>query len=109
MFIGKLNRKVSILKCIVTRDEFGGEEKEWILDYEVWARVEPTGGKEYFNREKVTAETSCVITIRYNPNITVLNRIAYGGKVYEIIGVYDESSEHRATIINCKEIVEYGL
>ena len=109
MLIGKLNRKVKILKCIITRDTFGGEEKDWILDHEVWASIETTSGKEYFNREKVTAEATCTITIRYNPNITVLNRIEYNGKLYEIVGVYDDNAEHKATILNCKEIINYGL
>lgn len=109
MNIGKLNRRVSLLKRFVTRDEYGGEVTDWKTVGRVWANVAPEYGIEYLQSQQVTAETIVKITLRYNPEITVENRIEYNGKLYEIVGVMDEDTGHRATILNCKEMVSNEL
>ena len=73
------------------------------------ARIEPISGTEYFQANTINAETVVKITLRYNPKITVLNRIRYQDATYEIIGVSDEKTAHKATILNCKEMVNNGL
>lgn len=39
--------------------------------------IEPVSGTEFFQAQTVNAETVVKITVRYNPKITVLNRIQY--------------------------------
>ena len=109
MDIGRLNRKVSILGQIRRKDEFGGEVIEWVEEEHVWASIEPVSGTEYFQSQQVNAETVVKITIRYNPRVNVTQRIEYGDTVYEIIGVIDHKLEHKMTVINCKELVDYGV
>lgn len=109
MNIGKLNRRIEVLQFITKRDEYGGEEGEWRAVDRLWARIEPVSGTEYFQAQTVNAETVVKITIRYNPKIDVMNRIRYGDTTYEIIGISDEKTAHRATILNCKEMVNNGL
>ena len=109
MKIGNLNRRIDILEYIVTRDEYGGEDGEWKIKESLWANIEPISGTEFFQAQTVNAETVVKITMRYNPKITVLNRIQYQGTVYEIIGVIDSHTAHRATVLNCKERVNDGL
>lgn len=109
MKIGGLNRRVEVLEYFTTRDEFGGEVGEWKVVDTLWATIDPVSGTEYFQAQTVNAETVVKITLRYNPKITVLNRIRYQNAVYEIIGVADSKTAHRATILNCKERVNDGL
>lgn len=109
MDIGKLNRQIDLLKFVTQRDEFGGEVGEWTPIARIWARIEPVSGTEYFQAQQVQAETVTRITVRYNPEITVMHRIRYGTKLYEIIGVSDDQTGHRATVINCKEVVNDEL
>ena len=91
MDIGRLNRKVEILTFVWARDDFGGQEGTWVTTDVRWASIEVK------------------ITLRYTTNVTVLNRVRYGNSLYEIIGVSDDKTGHKATILNCKEIVNDGL
>lgn len=105
MDIGKLNRRVEILQFYKDRDEFGGEVGEWKGVKKVWASIIPVSGTEFLQAQQISAETVTKITMRYLPWLTVLHRIRYGEKLYEIIGEIDADTAHKATIINCKEMV----
>ncbi len=109
MDIGRLNRKVEILTFVWERDDFGGQEGTWVTTDVRWASIEPVSGTEYYTAQQVSAETVVKITLRYTTNVTVLNRIRYGNSLYEITGVLDDKTGHKATILNCKEIVNDGL
>ena len=109
MDIGKLNRKVEILTFVWERDAYGGQEGKWVTTGIRWARIEPVSGTEYYTSQEVSAETVVKITLRYTTDVTVLNRVRYGNSLYEIIGVSDDKTGHKATILNCKEIVNDGL
>ena len=109
MKIGNLNRRISILKYEVTRDEYGGEQREWVVQRSLWARIEPVSGTEYFKSQQVEAQNITTITIRYRTDISVLNRIKYLDKTYEIIGISDNHTSHKMLTLNCKEIVGYGV
>lgn len=109
MRIGGLNRRIEVLAWFSKRDEYGGEDGEWKVVDRLWARIEPVSGTEFFQGQTVNAETVTKITTRYNPNISVLNRIRYENATYEIIGVSDERTAHQATVLNCKEMVNDGI
>lgn len=109
MDIARLNRRIDILEEQVTRDSFGGEDKKWIVKKTVWAYINPVSGTEYFKSQQVQAENTTTIKIRYNTSVSVLNRIGYQDKQYEIIGIIDKDTDHKVKILNCKEIVSYGI
>lgn len=109
MDIGRLNRRVEILQFFKSRDEYGGEIGEWKVVAKAWAAIVPISGKEQMFAQQVTAEKVVKITMRYCPFLTVLHRIRYGTKLYEIIGELDDETEHTATVINAKELVSDGL
>lgn len=109
MDIGRLNRRVEILEFCKHRDEYGGETGEWKTVAKVWAAIVPVSGTEQMFAQAVTAEKVVRITIRYCHWLTVLHRIRYGDKLYEIIGELDNITAHTATIINAKEMVSDGL
>ena len=109
MDIGKLNRRVEVLRFVTTRDEYGGEVGEWVVAEKLWASIAPVSGTEYYQSQTVNAETVVKITLRYNPRIDTMHRIRYQGKLFEIIGMVDQETAHRATILNCKEMVNNGL
>lgn len=109
MRIGKLNRRVSILEFKKRRDAFGGEEGEWMAVQKVWANIVTVSGTEQMFTQQVTAESVTKITMRYLPWLTVMHRIRYGEKLYEIIGEIDADTAHEKTILNCKEKVNDEL
>ena len=105
MDIGKLNRRVEILQLFKDRDECGGEVGEWKSVAKVWAAISPVSGTEQMFAQQVTAEAVVKITIRYLPWLDVMHRIRYGERLFEIVGSLDSETMHKATIINCKEMV----
>lgn len=109
MDIGRLNRRVEILQFFKSRDEYGGETGVWKPVAKAWAAISPVSGTEQMFAQQVTAEAVVKITIRYLPWINVMHRIKYGEKLYEIVGSLDNETAHKATIINCKEMVSDGL
>lgn len=109
MDIGRLNRRVEILEFRKHRDEYGGEIGKWVTVAKVWAAIVPVSGSEQMFAQQVTAEKVVRITIRFCDWLTVLHRIKYGNKLYEILGEIDNETAHRATILNAKELVSDGL
>lgn len=109
MNIGDLNRRVEVLQFIEERDDMGGVVGAWHAVGRVWANIKPSSGTEYFQNQQVNAETNTTITVRFYASLTVEHRIKYGEKLYEIIGVGDEETAHKWTVINCKEIVDGEL
>ncbi|MDE6604789.1 MAG: phage head closure protein [Clostridia bacterium] len=109
MNIGELNRRIEVLQFFEERDEFGGVDGQWLPVGRVWAKIEPGSGNEYFSKQKVNAENNTKITVRFYAGISEMNRIRYGDKLYEIVGIADHRTAHNMTIINCKEMVSDGL
>jgi len=109
MDIGRLNRRVEILQFFKDRDEYGGETGKWKSVAKVWAAIVPVSGTEQMFAQQVTAEKVVRITMRYCHWLTVLHRIRYGNKLYEIVGELDNETAHTATILNAKEWVSDGL
>ncbi len=109
MDIGRLNRRVEILQYFKSRDEYGGEIGEWRTVAKAWATIVPVSGTEQMIAQQVTAEKVVRITIRYCDWLTVLHRIRYGNKLYEIVGELDNETAHTATILNAKEMVSDEL
>ncbi len=109
MNIGKLNRRVEIMEFFKSRDEYGGEIGEWRPIAKVWASIIPKSGTEQMLSQQITAENTVKIVIRYCRWLTVLHRIRYENRLYEIVGTIDNATLHTATIINAKELVSDGL
>ncbi|HEY8390109.1 MAG TPA: phage head closure protein [Clostridia bacterium] len=109
MTIGELNRRVDVLELFEERDDFGGVTSNWLTIAQVWAKIEPISGTEFFKAEQISAETTTKITIRYYKTLNVMHRIRYKDKIYEIKCISDLETAHRWTVINCKELVDYGL
>lgn len=109
MDIGRLNRRVEILQFVKSRDAYGGETGEWKSVARVWATIVSVSGSEQMFAQQVTADKVVRITIRFCDWLTVLHRIRYGNKLYEIVGELDNETAHTATIINAKELVSDEL
>ena len=109
MQIGDLNRRIEVLEKRVSKDAYGGEEIEWIPIGRVWAKIEPGSGSEFLNAQQVQAENPTKITVRFYAGLTVMERIRYGDKLYEIIGIGDEETSHRWTVITAKELISDEL
>lgn len=109
MDIGSLNRRIEVLQFFEERDSLGGVVGLWQTVGRVWANIEPKTGSEYFQNQQINAESNVTITMRFYAGISALNRVRYQDKTYEIVAVADTCTEHKSTVLTCKEITNNGI
>lgn len=108
MYIGSLRRRVTLLKYIEEKDEYGAATGSWKATERLWASVEPQGGSENYDNGQVKAVNTMQITIRYNPRVNEIDRIGYGDKLYGIDSVSDKGGLHKTTLLSCREVKKDG-
>lgn len=87
MLAGKLDRRVTIQRKQVTRDDFGGEVIAWAEVCTVWARIIPLRGSERFVAQQEQADRDARVQMRWWPGITPAMRVIYEGRVWDIEAV----------------------
>jgi SPP1 family predicted phage head-tail adaptor len=108
MKIGKLRHRIKIQKYTAGRDSFGGEEPVWTDVAEVWARVSPVSGKEFFASAQVNAEVTTKITMRYIKGITPKMRVVFDSRSFDIVSVLDFEERGIELNLMCRESVQDG-
>ena len=58
-----------------------------LKEFEVWANVSPTTGREYEEAQKLRAETTYSITTRYFTDIKPDCKILFRGRILNIVSV----------------------
>lgn len=86
---GLLDRRIRIERRVERVDDSGQVVLDWVKRAEVWARVEPLGGRENFGQDQFVATGDLRFTIRWRSDVTPLERIVYDGREYDIVTVAD--------------------
>ena len=102
---GKLNRRVTIQRLEVTKDEYNADIESWVDAATVWAHIEPLRGREYWQAKQVVAEVTGRITIRYLTGIDEKMRVTYGDRVYNILAVINPEERNRVLQLLVKEVL----
>jgi SPP1 family predicted phage head-tail adaptor len=102
---GRLNRRVTIQRLEVTKDEFNADIESWVDVTTVWAHIEPLRGREYWQAKQVVGEVTGRITIRYRKSIDEKMRVVYGDKTYNILAVINVEEKNRTLQLLVKEIL----
>lgn len=85
MRAGRLDRRVTIQARTAAQNSAHGETTyTWADVATVWAAVQDLRGREYFAAQQEQAEVSTRFTMRWRTGVTVLNRLVYDGKTYNI-------------------------
>jgi SPP1 family predicted phage head-tail adaptor len=102
MRAGKLNQRISIISPHSTSRSAAGAP---VVTYstalkDIWAQVEPLGGRESFHGSYRWADSDIRVTIRYT-TVTIEPRynIVWQGSTYNIQGVVDSSAAHKELVI----------
>jgi SPP1 family predicted phage head-tail adaptor len=89
--IGRFDRSVSILRKVVTTNEFNGESETWEVFKTKWAMDDSLGmgakGTETVLADKTTAVRRTTLVIRYDDTIDEEMRVVMYDQVYGIISV----------------------
>lgn len=101
----ELNTKVSLQSLTLTEDEGGQPIEVWTTYAEAFAKVEPMVGREYMLAHQLpTGETSLKVTIRYNGNVTRLDRVLIRGDAFDIVDAQNIKFRNRELLLYCKRV-----
>jgi head-tail adaptor len=90
-FIGQMDRKISIVKFVSTRNSTNEKEVTQEVIADPWARMEDISGSEDVEG-KVRYLVSKKFTIRYNQTVNDLKNqlgLLYDGKLFDVINVVE--------------------
>ena len=100
---GKLNRLVELLHYQDVADgHLTSQQLVPLLKYPCWASIEPISGQEANDQEKLRAEGTVRITIRYRPNIDENIMVKYRDTLYNVTAVADRGMLHELLQLTCK-------
>lgn len=105
MNAGKLNTRVTIQKRTVTRGADGSEVEAWINGDTVWAEVKNQSGREFYTAQKINAELTHLISIRYRTDVRPTWRLKLGNRYLDILSAINVNEANRELLISCKEVV----
>lgn len=106
---GKFDQRVTIQSKDVTRNSIGEEVVTWVAVAEVWARVEPIRGREWFAAAQMQDSTDHRVTIRYRSGITREMRVLWRGEPLDIVSVIDVNARRENLELMCMSGVRNGL
>lgn len=84
-----LKTKISIEKSIKTPDNAGGFDISWEYYKNCYCKIENLGTQQYqFNNININRATYKII-MRYDPDITIENRININGEIFIIKSIFN--------------------
>jgi SPP1 family predicted phage head-tail adaptor len=96
---------VTIQQKDPTQDQYGEEVPTWSDVGEVWAAIEPLRGREFLEAQRVGADVTTRIRIRYRSGIVPEMRVVWGDHIYDIEAVIPIEERGREIHLMCKELV----
>jgi SPP1 family predicted phage head-tail adaptor len=90
--IGELNQRARILSRVTEPDGAGGYTESWNTAATVWAKLEALSGDEDYVAQAIRTRVRFRITVRRNPAIEPVRRIAIGARTFLILDVLDDAS-----------------
>lgn len=87
-----------------TRDASGGVTKTWDLAARVWAAIEGTAGREFVKGLRILPEASHIARVRYTDAATTARRLAWRGRVFNIVAVNDVDERRAELVLQVKEV-----
>lgn len=110
MRAGKLRHVVRVERPAVTRNALGEEVRTWQLVAEVWASIEPIGGREYFARDVLHDDIDVRVRMRaiHGQQIIPEWRVVHGATLYDVKTVIDRDMRGIDLELMCRTGVSEG-
>ena len=103
MFAGRLRHRVDLQSVAESQSGTGAVKRSWSTYATVWAEVRPAQGGERFTAQRVTAETTHTVRIRWRSGVTTADRVKFGARVFEIESILNPDERDRELVLLCKE------
>jgi SPP1 family predicted phage head-tail adaptor len=84
MRAGQLDRTIELQSVATAPNSFGELVETWTTFASPAAAIVPTRGNERFTAQQLVGHAVTTFRIRYRTGLTVLNRIVYDGRQWDI-------------------------
>lgn len=79
-----------------------------LTQYAIWAKVTPTTGREYEEAQKLRAELTYNVKMRYSTAVRSDFKVLHRGRILDIISVININGLGRELRLVCSEVDTYG-
>ena len=110
---GMLTRRIKIQRPSTIKDRFGSPFRSWLDVATVWADIQPLSGKEAVIANRISAELSHQIIVRYqslfdNPQQVAQMRVLYKARIFNIHSALNEDEKRTQIILLASEGLDDG-
>ena len=110
---GMLTRRIKIQRPSTIKDSVGAPCRSWLDVATVWADIQPLSGKEAVIANRISAELSHQIIVRYqslfdNPQQVVQMRVLYKARIFNIHSALNEDEKRTQIILLASEGLDDG-
>ncbi len=105
---GALRHRVTIQRPSTTKDRLGGPTRTWIPVATLWADIQPLSGREAVIANRLSAQITHQITVRYqpvfdNPQQVSQMRVLYRSRIFNIHSALNDDEQRVALILLVSE------
>ena len=110
---GMLTRRIKIQRPSTIKDSVGAPCRSWLDVATVWADIQPLSGKEAVIANRISAELSHQIIVRYqslfdNPQRVAQMRVLYKARIFNIHSALNEDEKRTQIILLASEGLDDG-
>lgn len=105
MRAGQLRHWVALQRATQTQDAAGQPRTSWDTYANVYAAIEPAGGREFQLAGQTQAELTVPIRIRYALNVKPDDRVVWRERIFEVVSVSSLDERDRQIDLSCREVV----
>lgn len=110
---GMLTRRIKIQRPSTIKDSVGAPCRSWLNVATVWADIQPLSGKEAVIANRISAELSHQIIVRYqslfdNPQQVAQMRVLYKARIFNIHSALNEDEKRTQIILLASEGLDDG-
>jgi len=100
---GRFRHRVEIQRRVTTVDAVGQVNDTWNTTACVWVQILPVTSKEYLAQGPERSELTHTIRLRHGPDILPKDRIRFGSRIFDVMGVMNVSERNRFIEIRARE------
>lgn len=104
MRAGQLRHFVALQRATQTQDAAGQPRTSWDTYANVYAAIEPAGGREFQIAGQTQAELAVPIRIRYTAGVRAEDRIRWNERTFEVVSVSNMDERNRQIDLSCREV-----
>jgi SPP1 family predicted phage head-tail adaptor len=102
---GRLRHKIDIQQELTTQNTYGEPTHSWVTFLSsVPASIEPIRGREYFASDKMNAEITHRIRMRFRLGVKAKMRVKYCGRYFDIESAINVDEGNEWYELMCREV-----